>query len=136
MAECKLIMDLTLFYNDEVLLVKYKDNNKYDLQKGWFLPDDVIHNLEHPDDASKRILSEQLNLSNIVPSINHFESFTGNDKSWHLVFHYKVLLNEKPEINPSGDIETCQWFKLGNLPHKKEVAHHGWALYTINNCKT
>jgi len=33
-----LIADVALLAEGEVLLVRYKDVNKYDHQKGWFLP--------------------------------------------------------------------------------------------------
>ncbi|MEO8211244.1 MAG: NUDIX hydrolase [bacterium] len=132
---CKLIADVAVFSNDEVLLVKYKDQNKYDHQIGWFLPDDLVKEFEHPDDAAKRILKEQLNLSDIKIKLENIESFQGGDKSWHLVFHYKTELQAKTGVKPSEEIQTVEWFALNNLPDKKDVAHHGWALYTIDNVK-
>lgn len=131
MHNCKLITDITILSGGKTLLVKYKDGNKYDHQTGWFLPDDMLLNLEDPDNSAKRILSEQLGISNCEVKISFVESFQGNDKSWHIVFHYKTDLENTAEIKPSGDIESCEWFDLSNLPDKKEVAHHGWALYTL-----
>lgn len=127
----KLIADIALFTNNEVLLLKYKDANKYDLQKGWFLPDDMLLEYEHPDEAADRIILEQLNLSNINPVLDHIESFKGKDSSWHLVFHYKAEINEQFDIVKSDEIEEFDWFDRSELPDKKEVAHNGWALYTI-----
>jgi len=129
--ECKLIADIILIAENEVLMVKYKDKNKYDHQSGWFLPDDLINEFEHPDDAAIRILHEQLKLVNINPKLDHMESFKGNDRSWHLVFHYKAILPDAPDIVKSEEIERLNWFGLKNLPAKEEVAYHGWALYTI-----
>ena len=127
----KLIADVALFTDNEVLLLKYKDENKYDHQKGWFLPDDLLQEFEHPDEAADRILLEQLNLSNINPSLDHIESFKGKDSSWHLVFHYKAEINNYTDIVKSDEIAEFDWFDLSELPEKKEVAHNGWALYTI-----
>lgn len=131
MHNCKLITDITLLSGGKTLLVKYINSNKYDHQKGWFLPDDEIMEFEDPDDSAKRILKEQLGLENINPVISFVESFQGNDKSWHIIFHYKTEIEGTPELKPSEDIESCKWFDLNILPDKKEVAHHGWAVYTI-----
>ena len=93
----KLIADVSLFTKKNILLIKYNDANKYDHQSGWFLPDDLLLDFEHPEDAAVRILKEQLNLSEIIPVLNHVESFKGNDSSWHLVFHYKAELSAKEQ---------------------------------------
>lgn len=133
--KCKIIADVTLFSGDSVLLVKYKDKNKYDHQSGWFLPDDLIQEFEHPEMAAVRILFEQLKLANINPVLDHIESFKGKDSTWHLVFHYKAAVNEFPDVEPSESIEEYDWFNINQLPDKKEVAHNGWALYTIKVIK-
>ncbi|MEO6695628.1 MAG: NUDIX domain-containing protein [Ignavibacteria bacterium] len=130
--DCKLIADLVFIEGDKVLLVKYKDENKYDQQKGWLLPGDQLKEFEHPEDAALRIIQEQFNFKDAKVILDHIESFKGNDKSWHLVFHFKVMLPENSDLNISCDIETLKWFNFNELPDKKEVAHHGWALYTIN----
>ncbi|MBL8006529.1 MAG: NUDIX hydrolase [Ignavibacteria bacterium] len=128
---CKLIADVSLISGESILLVKYKDRNRYDHQSGWFLPDDIINEFEHPEIAASRILFEQIRLSNINPELDHIESFKGKDSTWHLVFHYKAYLKEIPDAELSEDLETLDWFSLDELPDKKEVAHNGWALYTI-----
>jgi ADP-ribose pyrophosphatase YjhB (NUDIX family) len=134
-VNCKLIADVAVFSDNEVLLVKYKDSNKYDHQKGWFLPDDLLKEFEHPDDTAKRILNEQIGLSGADVKLENIESFKGNDKSWHLVFHYKSEITAKDAVAASDEIEKSEWFDLNNLPDKKDVAHHGWALYTIDEIK-
>jgi ADP-ribose pyrophosphatase YjhB (NUDIX family) len=123
-----LIADVAFLAAGKVLLVRYKDINKYDHQKGWFLPDDGLLHLEHPDQGAQRILKEQLAFDAAQPSLAYIESFKGNNESWHLVFHYKLELPEPPKLSPSGDIEKAEWFGLKNLPPPPEVAHHGWAL--------
>ncbi len=127
----KLVVDVALLAEEKILLVKYRETNKYDHQAGWFLPDDAMAHLEHPDQAAKRILKEQLNLSVSNLSLNHIESFKGNDGSWHLVFHYMAKLDKIPMLTPSNDLEAAEWFALDKLPPRNEVAHHGWALGII-----
>lgn len=127
----KIIADIALFSEGSVLLVQYKDKNKYDHQSGWFLPDDLLQDFEHPEDAAVRILHEQLKISNVNPKLDHIESFKGRDSSWHLVFHFKAEVIEVPDIIELEDIKNFDWFDLTELPEKKEVAHHGWALNTL-----
>ena len=129
--QIKLIADIAILLNDKVLLVRYKDSNKYDHHKGWFLPDDEINHGEHPDNAAERILSEQLGIKSPVIALHHIESFTGNDKSWHLVFHYVMHINALGEFAKSEDLDEGQWFKINEIPDDKDIAHHGWAKYTI-----
>ena len=131
MHNCKLITDITIISGGKVLLVKYSETNKYDHQTGWFLPDDQLENFEDPDESAIRILNEQLGITNTDVKISFVESFRGNDKSWHIVFHYKAVPEATPEVKPSSDIEKYQWFDIKYLPDKKETAHHGWAIYTI-----
>ena len=128
--ECdhSLIADVALVSRGKVLLVRYKDTNRYDHQSGWFLPDDSIRHLEHPDRAARRILEEQLGVNDVEPKLDHLESFKGNDGSWHLPFHYLADLSEAPKVEPSDDIAKAEWFPLNRLPQKAQVAHHGWAL--------
>ena len=126
-----LIADVILLAQGQVLLVKYKQAEKYDLQTGWFLPDDALHHLEHPQDAARRILKEQLGLEHISLHLSHIESFKGNDSSWHLAFHYKAELEKKPAITSSDQIQLAEWFPVDNLPDRSEVAHHGWARVIV-----
>jgi ADP-ribose pyrophosphatase YjhB (NUDIX family) len=129
----KLIADVTLLCNDKVLLVKYKDANKYDHQRGWFLPDDVIMHGENPNDAACRIINEQLGSKEITSLVlDHVESFTGNGSSWHLVFHFVCHLAKAMDTVVSEEIEEEKWFSIDELPDEKEMAHHGWAKTTID----
>ncbi|MBZ0202149.1 MAG: NUDIX hydrolase [Ignavibacteria bacterium] len=127
----KLVADIALINKDKVLLVKYKDSNKYDHQKGWFLPDDLVRFNELPEDAARRILSEQAGYITANLTLGFMESFVGNDGSWHLVFHYYQIIDALPKMLPSGDVDSYQWFESYKMPDAKEVAHHGWALDTV-----
>ena len=130
-----LIADVALFSENGVLMVKYANPEAYDGQTGWFLPDSSIKYLEHPDKAALRILREQLSLDNVQPRLDHIESFRGNDGSWHLAFHYKVVLGGKPKLKNSKEIAIAQWFPLEALPAKEDVAHLGWSLTTLKKMR-
>jgi ADP-ribose pyrophosphatase YjhB (NUDIX family) len=133
-TECtthSLIVDVTVLTDTQVLLVRYQDTNRYDHQGGWFLPDDALRHHEHPDQGARRVAREQLGYALGKPRLHHVESFTGNDGTWHIPFHYVARLRSIPRLQPSKDIAAAQWFDLDALPPSKEVAHRGWALATI-----
>ncbi len=125
----KLIADVAVFSGSNVGLVRYSSG--YDGQTGWFLPDDELKHLEHPDDAARRILAGQLGLSDVTARLDHIESFKGNDRSWHLVFHFVTELDEQNTLAPSSDLSDFAWFPVAALPERHDVAHHGWALDVI-----
>jgi ADP-ribose pyrophosphatase YjhB (NUDIX family) len=127
----KLVADVALFASGHVALVRYRDAAKYDRQAGWFLPDDLLAYLEHPDAAGRRIVAEQLGLDNVPVRLAHIESFKGNDASWHLIFHYAATLASIPSAVQSDQLSTLEWFPLDSLPDRSDVAHHGWALDVI-----
>ncbi len=66
-----LIVDVALLAGDQILLVKYKDINRYDHQPGWFLPDDHLGHGEHPDRAAERILREQVEITSTGLRLRH-----------------------------------------------------------------
>jgi hypothetical protein len=78
-----------------------------------------------------RIVKDQLGLAIKDAKLDHIESFTGGDGSWHLIFHYVKELNENPKIIPNVNISKLEWFPLGNLPSDEEIAHHGWAKHIL-----
>jgi len=132
--ECRihtLVADVAMFADGQVLLVRYADTAKYDNQSGWFLPDDELKYLEHPERAGSRILEEQLGLTRLKPRLDHIESFKGNSGAWHMAFHNKLELGRMPRLNPSNDLAEAKWFDRGELPPGNEVAHHGWALHIL-----
>jgi ADP-ribose pyrophosphatase YjhB (NUDIX family) len=116
----------------KVVLVNYGDMAKYDDEPGWFLPDDVLRNPEHPTRAAQRIAQEQLGLQLEAVTLGLLESFRGNDQSWHLSFHHLAELSSVPDIAPgAGGVTFAEWFLLEKLPPRSEVAHHGWALSVL-----
>jgi ADP-ribose pyrophosphatase YjhB (NUDIX family) len=131
--ECNhsLICDVAVLADGKVLLVRYGDIEKYDGEAGWFLPDDVLQDLEHPAHAAKRIAREQLRLELDDVRLGLIESFRGNDGGWHMSFHHLVELPTPPGVQPSSELAAAEWFPLDGLPPRSEVAHHGWALSVL-----
>jgi ADP-ribose pyrophosphatase YjhB (NUDIX family) len=133
-TECgihSIIADCSVLTGDRTLLVRYADANRYDHQDGWFVPDDEVRHLEHPERSARRILQEQIGVEAPSVRFSHLESFRGNNRTWHLVFHYVAEFAEPPVIAPSQDVAAAEWFPLHRLPPRSEVAHHGWALQIL-----
>jgi ADP-ribose pyrophosphatase YjhB (NUDIX family) len=119
----RLVADVAVVAGESVLLVKYRDVGRYDGQRGWFLPDDFLNHLEHPDAAAARILSEQVGVSAKV-GLDHVESF--GDGAWHLIFHYRASLAKPAPIAAGNNVAAAEWFSLDALPPDSEMAHEGW----------
>ena len=125
----KLVADVALLADDRVLLVRYADVSRYDGQRGWFLPDDYLAHLEHPDDAARRILREQAQVDAPELRLAEIESF-GNG-AWHLIFHYVARLDAPAPVEPHANVAAAEWFPLDALPPAAEVAHEGWGLEVL-----
>lgn len=110
--EHSLIADVAVVADGKVLLVKCADTNRYDHQAGWFLPDDSVRHLEHPERAAVRIAKEQLGLDVRGVRMSHIESFKGNDGSWHMPFHFVADFDRAQTIAPSSEIAAAHWFGL------------------------
>ncbi len=125
-----LISTAAVIADGQVILVKYKDMP--DQQGGWFIPNDMLKELEHPADAVKRIVREQVGFEIESPVLKDIESFRGRDKTWHLSFHHLCKLPRKFDLKSSSDLAAAQWFALDKLPLRSEFAHHGWSLDAIS----
>jgi len=53
MQHAPLVAQVAPLHHSSALLVKYRISP--DNQQGWFLPNDDLHHLEHPEQAAKRI---------------------------------------------------------------------------------
>lgn len=122
----KLVADVAVLAEGRVLMVRYRDVRWYDGQRGWFLPDDYLAYLEHPDEAAGRILKEQVGLDTTRLRLGSIESF-GNG-AWHLVFHYVAELDGAPTVMSGDNVAAAEWFALDALPDRSQVAHEGWGL--------
>lgn len=130
----KLVADVCLTQDGKVLLVRYKDTSGYDQEGGWFLPDDFLRHMEHPDDAARRILQDQAGIRSVRLRLSHIESFEGQG-FWHLVFHYAGEMAEAAEASPGANVGSMEWFGLDRLPPAEDVGHGGWALETIREIR-
>jgi ADP-ribose pyrophosphatase YjhB (NUDIX family) len=124
----RLVADVAVLCEDQVLMVRYRDTARYDGQQGWFLPDDLLLHIEHPSEAAGRILREQVGLRG-EPLLHHIESF-GNGW-WHLAFHHVLRLHGAPTLTAGANVLEAAWFEFGALPDAAEVAHHGWGLEIV-----
>src|SRR5207249_4274109 len=119
MEDCtahSLICDVAVLAEGSVLMLRYADPAKYDGESGWFLPDDVLREFEHPTRAAVRILKEQLALEvEDEPRLGLIESFQGNDESWHLSFHHVVELPGSPHLRPAKGIAAAQALLIGSM---------------------
>lgn len=130
----RLVTDVALLAAGQVLLVRYRDTRIYDGQAGWFLPDDYLKSLEHPDAAAARILDEQAGLRVPVARLHHIESF-GNG-AWHLIFHYAAEIPAPLTVAPGRNTAEAKWFSLTALPARAEMAHDGWGLDVLQTILT
>src|SRR2546425_13137827 len=59
-----LVAHVAALHHSSALLLKYRVGP--DNQQGWFLPNDDLHHLEHPEQAARRILKEQAGIDGNV----------------------------------------------------------------------
>ena len=126
----KLVADVCLIADGNVLSARYKNTAAYDGEEGWFLPDDFLRHTEHPEDAAKRILQGQAGVSAPSTRLGHIESFEGHG-TWHLIFHYAASTPGLLSLTPGENVKQLEWFPLDQLPPVEHVAHHGWGLETL-----
>lgn len=129
MSSCKnhtLVSHVAVLHGNSALLVKYRDSDQYDGQTGWFLPNDSLRHVEHPEQGAKRVLKEQLGLEKVSLELVQIESFIGDNGSWHLIFDFKT---NQPDtaISLGKDIAQAKWVDMDKLPPNEEFAHGGWA---------
>lgn len=96
-----------------------------DGQSGWFLPNDGLHYLEHPDRAAKRILKEQAGIDDSTLKQVEVESFAGDNGTWHLIFDY-LSFPRSMNVSAGPMISEARWFEIDKLPASQEFAHNGW----------
>jgi len=118
-----LIVQVAPLHHSSALLVKYRISP--DNQQGWFLPNDDLHHLEHPEQAAKRILKEQAGIDDATLKLAEIESFVGNNQTWHLVFDY-LAFTRTMNTTPGNAVGELRWWEVDELPPAEEFAHHGW----------
>ncbi len=118
-----LVAHIAVLHHTSALLVKY--GLGHDGQQGWFLPNDELRHLEHPEQAARRILREHVGIDEATLKTVEIESFVGNNETWHLIFDYLAF---PPTMNISKGpiISEAKWFEIEKLPSTEDFAHHGW----------
>lgn len=99
-----------------VLLIqqKFGTNDSY-----WALPGGLVQNDESLEDAVKRELKEETNIS-----VNYFEQlFTFGDDVFRdprnrviSVAYFALVDSSKLEVKADSDAENAQWFKIDEVP--------------------
>jgi ADP-ribose pyrophosphatase YjhB (NUDIX family) len=125
--DCKdhsLIVHVAVLHHSSALLLKYRDPSLYDNQSGWFLPNDSLKHMEHPEVGARRVLKEQAGIDKASLRLSQIESFVGDNGSWHIVFDYMAIPSSTHIVK--GKISAAEWVRLDELPESKEFAHNGW----------
>ncbi len=118
-----LVAHIALLHHRSALLVKYSAG--HDNQLGWFLPNDDLHHLEHPEQAARRILKEHAGITDATLKLVEIESFVGNNETWHLIFDY-LAFPRSMTVSTGPTVSEAKWFEIDKLPSVEEFAHHGW----------
>ena len=118
-----LVAHVAALHHSSALLVKYRISP--DNQQGWFLPNDGLHHLEHPEQAALRVLKEQAAIDDATLKLAEIESFVGDDQTWHLIFDY-LALTRTMKTSPGEAVAELRWFEIDKLPPAEDFAHHGW----------
>ncbi len=123
--EHTIVAHVAVLHHNSALLVKYIDSSQYDNQPGWFLPNDALHHVEHPEAGVKRILREQVGIENATLKLMEVESFIGDNKSWHLIFDY-LAFPTSMKVTKGEGVAEAKWVEVDKLPDPGEFAHRGW----------
>ena len=111
-----LTSDVIVLADSAVLLVKFRADEQ---AAGWHLPGGLLRHGEHPEDAARRILREQLGLTPEYVDLAEIESTPG--ENWHLYFHFRADLDGRPD--PGPQVGDARLFQLEHLP---AMAHGSW----------
>src|SRR3989475_11402243 len=112
----KLVADVAVLADRQVLLVRYQDTRNYDGQRGWFLPDDYLMFVEHPDEAAARILREPVGMTTPRITLDHVQSFGGGPTAWPLIFHHKAALRHALPAAAAPTLPAPQSVPVPHLP--------------------
>ena len=118
-----MVSHVAVLHHSSALLVKYGVG--HDGQPGWFLPNDGLRHLEHPEQGARRVLKEHLGIEEATLKLVEIESFVGNNETWHLIFDY-LAFPRTMKVSAGPVIKEERWFEIDKLPSAEEFAHHGW----------
>ena len=123
-SNVKLIATAALMSGDGVAYVHF--DKSPDSEAGWFLPNDLLKNLEGPYAAARRIAKEQAGVDVKDLHLVDVDSFVGNDGTWHIAFHFRGDIANRALAKAGQGIPRMQWFSVNALPPESQVAHKGW----------
>ena len=124
--DCKahtIVTHVATLHHSSALLVKY--GGMVDQQTGWFLPNDDLQHVEHPEVGARRVLKDQVGIENATLKLVDVESFIGNNKTWHIIFDYLAFPRTMTVVKGEG-VAEAKWFEIDKLPAVDEFAHQGW----------
>ena len=123
-SDVKLIATLSLLTSETVAYVMFQ--TAPDAEPGWFLPNDLLRSRENPYAAAERIAREQLGIEPTEMHLVDVDSFTGNDGTWHIAFHFRADAADAIAVKGGRCVTRLEWMPLGALPERSKVAHGGW----------
>lgn len=85
----------------------------------WTIPSSIINVGEHPEEAVKRIVREQVGAEARSTKLLDIQSY--GDKHWDLCFVYEVSVDGTGKISP--DIELVEYFEKGKMPPEFRTDH-------------
>ncbi len=86
----------------------------------WTLPSSLINFGEHPEQAIKRIVKEQVGAEPKNVELIDVQSY--GDKHWDLCFVYEVSIDGTGKL--SADVEKVEYFEKGKLPPEFRADHN------------
>lgn len=111
-----LTVDMVVFNENrnEILLIKRKNNPFKDC---WALPGGFVDENEDLEEAAKRELKEETNVT--VSEVVQIGAFgkPGRDPRGHMVsIAFSTQLTSQQDIKPLDDAKEVKWFFINNLP--------------------
>lgn len=109
-------VDVVVFNENrnEILLIKRKNNPFKDC---WALPGGFVDENEDLEEAAKRELKEETNVT--VSEVIQIGAFgkPGRDPRGHMVsIAFSAQLTSQQDIKPLDDAKEVKWFFINNLP--------------------
>jgi ADP-ribose pyrophosphatase YjhB (NUDIX family) len=101
-------------------MLKCGDDHPLPFRRGkWVLPAVIINVGEHPDDAARRVMQNQLGAMGEEPRLVQVQSHVGNH--WDLCFIYQCGLPKS--LNPPQIFTDRRFIEVSNLPTDAATDH-------------
>jgi ADP-ribose pyrophosphatase YjhB (NUDIX family) len=117
-----LLVDVVVMFDSGVLLIRPTQPPAG--RPGWWLPGGPLRHGEHPEEAARRYLREQVGLEPEWLDLAEVESIPGDN--WRLIFHYSCDAPADPQ--PGPEVAEARFFQIEHLP---ELAHGEWEREVI-----